>query len=276
MKPTSAVASSSLGWLVGGWPFLRIFCTRVCLSVCIQKCFACISFSCVVFISNVSLELAPSLCVCFWFVVTHGRLPVFIPSLGINTTNHPLNACSFKYDIANIGQIFQGWTLNIIFYRHGHWIAGACRVFWWQSFSFDNSVSSAVVTPGLPCSQPWGWSDIAGETAKTAKLPKWTNQKSAKRYLTIGWKNWSGWRALTSHDQLQREIEESIDFHKISHIFCNQVSRFPHSQPSIKVSDLKIWATWLTSASHAILDMATEVDTRTPFLFGYIFFYKTM
>ena len=44
------------------------------------------------------------------------------------------------------------------------------------------------------------------------------------------------------------------------------------SQPSIKVSDLKIWATWLTSASHAILDMATEVDTRTSFLFGYIFF----
>ena len=37
------------------------------------------------------------------------------------------------------------------------------------------------------------------------------------------------------------------------------------------MSDLKIWATWLTSASHAILDIATQVDTRTPLLFAYIF-----
>ena len=39
------------------------------------------------------------------------------------------------------------------------------------------------------------------------------------------------------------------------------------------MSDLKIWATWLTSASHAILDMATEVDTRTSFCL-YIFLQK--
>ena len=187
-----------VGWLAVdlSWEFLyksifecvysKIFCMYAYLSL--------VLFSYLIYM-YVSLELASSLCVCFWFVVAHERLAVFIPSLGINTTNHPLNACSFKYDIANIGQIFQGWTLNIIFYRPGHWITGACRVFWWQSFSFDNSVSSAVVTPGLPCSQPWGWSDIAGEMAKTAKLPKWTNQKSAKRYLTIGWKNWSSWRA---------------------------------------------------------------------------------
>ena len=212
---------------------------------------------------------------CIFLVCGCSRPPSRVYSKSRNKHNQPSTQRLFlqirhRHHRSNIPRTNTDYHLL----QAGHWIAGACRVFWWQSFSFDNWVSSAVVTPGLPCSQPWGWSDIAGETAKIAKMNK---PKISKMLLDHQMKKWSIWRALTSHDQLQREIEESINFHnKISYFFCNQVSRFPHSQPSIKVSDLKIWATWLTSASHAILDMATEVHSRTSFLFGYIFFNKRM